>query len=87
MSYMIMEGIVMKSIIEIVTEKIENREWHERIRILRNLNDWSIKEVAEKCIITEKCVWSWEAGKSVPSERNKKVLAAVLGVEKETIFG
>lgn len=77
----------MQSFIEIVVEQFENSQWYERIRLLRNVRDWSIKEVAEKCIATEKCVWSWEAGRSIPSKRNKKVIATVLGVKEETIFG
>jgi ribosome-binding protein aMBF1 (putative translation factor) len=77
---------MMNSVIKIITEKFENRQWHEKIRLLRSVHDWSIKEVAEKCITTEKCVWSWEAGRSVPSKRNKKIIASVLGVEEETIF-
>ena len=68
-------------------EKFEKNKWHVRIRILRKVNNLSQKEFAEKCIITEKCVWSWESGNSVPSKRNKKVIAAVLGVDEKTIFG
>jgi transcriptional regulator with XRE-family HTH domain len=79
--------IIMSSFAKIVTVKFENRKWNERIRFLRNSHDWSIREVAEKCIATEKCVWSWEAGRSVPSKRNKKIIATVLGVEEDTIFG
>lgn len=76
----------MNSINKIINENIEEGKWHKRIRILRCIHDWSIRELAEKCITTEKCVWSWEAGRSIPSNRNKKKIASVLGVEEEVIF-
>ena len=34
----------MQSFIEIVVEQFENSQWYERIRLLRNVRDWSIKE-------------------------------------------
>jgi len=77
----------MNSIVKIITEKFENCKWYEKIRLLRNIHAWSIKQVAEKCITTEKCVWSWEVGRSIPSKRNKKIIASVFGVKEEIIFG
>lgn len=77
----------MSEVVNIFAEQLENRQWYERIRLLRNMNKWSMKVLAEKCIITEKAIWSWESGRSIPSKRNKKIVAAVLGVKEEIIFG
>lgn len=77
----------MNEVVNIFAEQLENRQWYERIRLLRNMNKWSMKVLAEKCIITEKAIWSWESGRSIPSKRNKKIVSAVLGVKEEIIFG
>lgn len=70
-----------------ISEEFAKKEVHERIRFLRKQNNLTIKEAAEKSITTEKCWSDWERGKAVPRDRNKKIIASVLGVKVNTIFG
>ena len=67
--------------------KRKNFKWYERIKFLRRFNNWSIKEVAEKCITTEKAWWSWENGLVTPTSRNKKVIASIFDMDEKIIFG
>ena len=64
-----------------------NSEFYERIRYLRKYRNLTIRQAADKCIITEKCWSDWERGKVIPRPKNKKRIAEVLGVSVETIFG
>jgi len=70
-----------------VNEEFVKKEIHERIRFLRKQNNFTIKQAAEKSITTEKCWSDWEHGKAVPRDKNKKIIASVLGVKENTIFG
>lgn len=82
-----MRSISMKEILILIQEEFLNLKPNERIGYLRRYRNMNQSEMAEKCIATQKSVWSWESGKSVPSKENKKVIASVLGVKKEMIFG
>ncbi|OOM78998.1 helix-turn-helix domain protein [Clostridium puniceum] len=77
----------MINILEKLHEKFLENESHERIKFLRRQNNLTIREAAEKSITTEKCWSDWEHGKVVPRDKNKKIIASVLGVDVETIFG
>ena len=77
----------MKEILILIQEKLLKLKPNERIGYLRIYRNMNQSEMAEKCIATQKTVWSWEHGKSIPSKENKKVIASVLGVKKEMIFG
>ena len=70
-----------------LSQEFEQMEVHERIRFLRRQKGLTIKEAAEKCITTEKCWSDWEHGKAVPRDANKKIIASVLGVKQDIIFG
>ncbi len=70
-----------------LNEEFAKKQIHERIRFLRKQNDFTIKEAADKSITTEKSWSDWEHGKAVPRDKNKKIIASVLGVKENTIFG
>lgn len=77
----------MMEVLRKINEKFVKMEVHERIRFLRKQNNLTIKEAAEKSITTEKCWSDWERGKAIPRDKNKKIIASVLGVEERIIFG
>lgn len=77
----------MMEVLRKINEEFIKMEVHERIRFLRKKNNLTIKEAAEKSITTEKCWSDWEHGKSIPRDKNKKIIASVLGVEERIIFG
>ena len=68
-------------------EMFVNSKFNERIKYLRKLRNLTIKQAADKCITTEKCWSDWENGKAIPRERNKRIIALVLNVSEEIIFG
>lgn len=76
----------MINIKEKLHEKFMRKKANEKIKFLRRENNLTIKEAAEKSITTEKCWSDWEHGKAVPRDKNKKIIASVLGVDVETIF-
>lgn len=77
----------MMEVLRKISEEFVKMEVHERIRFLRKQNNFTIKEAAEKSITTEKCWSDWEHGKAIPRDKNKKIIATVLGVEQRIIFG
>jgi Helix-turn-helix. len=77
----------MMQVLRKISEEFIKMEVHERIRFLRKQNNFTIKEAAEKSITTEKCWSDWERGKAIPRDKNKKIIASVLGVEQRIIFG
>ncbi|GAA0077108.1 hypothetical protein UT300005_14860 [Clostridium sp. CTA-5] len=77
----------MKDILRLAQESFLNSKPCERIVYLRRYLNMTQKEFAEKCIISEKCVWNWEKGHTFPTKRNQKIIASVLGVNEKTIFG
>lgn len=77
----------MINIKEKLHEEFMGKKANEKIKFLRRENDLTIKVAAEKSITTQKCWSDWEHGKAVPRDKNKKIIASVLGVEVETIFG
>lgn len=77
----------MKKLLRDLQEMFINCKFYERIRYLRKCRNLTIKQAADKCIITEKCWADWETGKAIPRPKNKKRIAAVLGVTVEIIFG
>lgn len=82
-----MKTVSMKEILMLIQEDLLNLKPNERIAYLRRYRNMNQCEMAEKCIATQKSVWSWESGKNVPSKENKKLIAAALGFKKEIIFG
>lgn len=68
-------------------EDLSSAEFCVRLKILRKLNNLTIKKLAGKCFITEKSYWNWENGKTMPRAYNKKLLAEILGVSEDVIFG
>lgn len=77
----------MKKFLSDFQELFVNIKFNERIRYLRKLRNLTIKEAADKCITTEKCWSDWENGKAIPRKRNKRIIAKVLNVSEEIIFG
>lgn len=68
-------------------EEFMRKKANEKIKFLRRENNLTIKVAAKKSITTEKCWSDWEHGKTVPRDKNKEIIASVLGVDVETIFG
>ena len=77
----------MKEILNSFQEYFINCKPNERMRTLRRQRNLTIKQIAEKCIITEKMWSNWENGKAIPRKDSRKRIAFVLGVKEEMIFG
>lgn len=82
-----MQDESMKEMLNMFQEEFINLKPHERIGYLRRRRNMTKAEMAERCITTQKCIWSWETGESKPSKRNRKIIAAVLEVNEQLIFG
>ena len=77
----------MKKLLVDVQDMFINIKSNQRMKYLRQYRNLTIKQAAEKCITTEKCWSDWENGKAIPRKRNKKIIALVLNVNEEIIFG
>ena len=77
----------MNKLLHELQELYMNIKFHERIKYLRKFRNLTIKQAADKCITTEKCWSDWENGKAIPRKRNRKMIARVLNVSEEIIFG
>lgn len=77
----------MEEILKNFQEVFMKNKPNVRIRILRRQKNFTIKQMAEKCITTEKAWSDWESGKVIPRKINKKRIARALGVDEKTIFG
>lgn len=60
---------------------------HVRMKLLRVEKGLSQQEAADQIGCTQKTIWLWEAGKASPSERHRKRIAAVYGVDEKKIWG
>lgn len=65
---------------------LKDYPWNQRIRILRTIKNWTQKEAAKKCNVSDKVYWSWEVGESYPHKNNRVALAKAFGVSEEEIF-
>ena len=77
----------MKKFLSDFQELIVTIKCNERIKYIRKSKNLTIKQAADKCITTEKCWSDWENGKAIPRKRNKRMIASVLNVSEEIIFG
>ena len=68
-----------------ISEKVIKLPWYKKIEILRVINDWKQREVAEKCGVDQKIYWNWENGASVPIKRNREIIAKVFNVSESDI--
>ena len=77
----------MQKFLSELQERFMNIKFNERIMYLRRFRNLTIKQAADICITTEKCWSDWENGKAIPRKRNKRMIASVLNVSEEIIFG
>ena len=77
----------MEKFLSDLQEMFINIKFNERIMHLRKFRNLTIKQAADKCITTEKCWSDWENGKAIPRKRNRRIIALVLNVSEEIIFG
>ena len=59
--------------------------YNEKFRQLRKQNKLTMKEVCKLADIGNTCLWEWETGKRVPSEKKARRLANALGVSVSKI--
>lgn len=77
----------MKKFLSNFQEIIVNSKFGERIKYIRKFRNLTIKQAADRCITTEKCWSDWENGRAIPRKRNRRIIALVLNVSEEIIFG
>jgi transcriptional regulator with XRE-family HTH domain len=58
----------------------------QKIKMLRNLNDWTQDYLAKQIGCTRITVNMWEQGKSIPGGRNLEKIAQVFGLSKEALL-
>lgn len=57
------------------------------IRLLREQNDMTMEELAERVGVKHPAVFKWEHGMNNPSMKNARKLADVFGVSMEYLMG
>lgn len=60
--------------------------WNEKIKNLREQNNLTQEEAAEKCNTTKKNYWLWEKGRNFPRKNSQIAIAAAFNVHVEDIF-
>jgi len=65
----------------------KSQEPHQRIRVLRVLQNLTQAELAEKIGVDQQSVSDWETGKHDPSDYYRKRIAEALDVEPKDIWG
>ncbi|GAA0733751.1 helix-turn-helix transcriptional regulator [Clostridium oceanicum] len=69
-----------------IEEKIIGLSWNKKLEILRRINGWSQDKAAKECKVTQKMYWSWENGKSYPSNHSRKAIAKTYHMMEDDIF-
>ncbi len=70
----------------VLNQKINKAPWFTKLAILRILNDWTMKEAAERVCVQSRVYQNWECGRFKPRYFNQVRLANVYGVPQEEIF-
>lgn len=65
---------------------LSNLTWNKKMEVLRRVNNWTQKDVAEKCNTNQKMYWSWEKGKNYPRKKSQTLIANAFNVKVHEIF-
>ncbi|AGK95917.1 helix-turn-helix transcriptional regulator [Clostridium pasteurianum] len=71
---------------KIFKEKTLNYKWNNWMKFLRDLNKWTKKEAAERCMTDIKLYGMWENGVHTPRKESQKNIAKAFGVRVEDLF-
>lgn len=66
--------------------EVEKAPWNIKLIIARMLLSLTQKEAADKIGTSQKMVWAWETGKTIPQERSRKAIARAYSVNYEELF-
>lgn len=70
----------------VLKNEIEKVPWNIKLLIARTLLGLSQEQAAEKIGTTQKVVWQWESGRSIPREVSRKAIARAYGVNYNELF-
>lgn len=59
---------------------------HEKIKILREDNGWTVEELAEKLGLPSSVIESWESGMNIYSVENIRDLAQAFRVDADVLY-
>ena len=70
----------------VLNQKINKAPWFIKLAILRIMNGWTMKEVAERVCVQSRVYQNWECGRFKPRYFNQVRLARVYGIPWGEIF-
>jgi transcriptional regulator with XRE-family HTH domain len=65
---------------------IEKMPWNKKMVVARVLKGLTQKQAAEKIGTTQKMIWMWESGRSIPRKMSMKAIARAYEVNSEELF-
>jgi DNA-binding XRE family transcriptional regulator len=74
------------SLMTVLNQRINEAPWFTKLAVLRIMNGWSMREVAERICVHSRIYQNWERGRFKPRPFNQVRLANLYGVPQEEIF-
>lgn len=71
----------------VLNQRINEAPWFIKLAVLRIMNGWSMKEVAERICVHSRIYQNWERGRFKPHPSNQVRLANLYSVPHQEIFG
>lgn len=75
------------NLMSVLNQRINEAPWFIKLAVLRIMNGWSMKEVAERLCVHTGIYQNWEHGRFKPHPINQIRLAKLYSVPHEEIFG
>jgi len=69
-----------------IEEIFTNCPWYKKIELLRTSKEWCQEKAGEMCCTYKKHYWQWEKGYCYPRAENRKIIAAVFGIDINYLF-
>lgn len=74
------------NLMTVLNQRINEAPWFIKLAVLRIINGWSMKEVAERLCVHNGVYQHWEHGRFKPHPSNQARLAKLYNVPLEEIF-
>jgi transcriptional regulator with XRE-family HTH domain len=70
-----------------INKMLNKSPWNVKLAVLRVINGFEMKEIAEKCCVHPRIYQHWEHGRFKPHPRNRAFIAKIYSVPEKEIFG
>ena len=69
-----------------ITAIVEALPWYKKLRILQLIEDWDLREAAQRYGSNPKNVWAWNEGRNLPQRKSRRAIAAAHQLAVTDIF-